>query len=87
MEYVPSAGRKQHVMEDHQTLTWIHTSHRVGLLDEIDLEADKVSDLFRVPLDRDHGQEIHEWLTTFPVVDQTQLRFRSFIDLILQVKD
>jgi hypothetical protein len=75
------------VMEDRQTLTWIHASHRVRLLDKIDLEADKVSDLIRIPLDRDHGQEIHEWLTTFPIIDQTQLRFRSLIDLILQIKD
>jgi hypothetical protein len=42
--------------------------------------------LIRVPRDRDHREQVHKRLASFPVVDKTCLDFRPLRDHVLQVE-
>jgi hypothetical protein len=75
-----------------QTWEWNPTSvpvhHATGLVNEVDLESDKINNVLTVVIsDWDHCQEVGERLPALSVVDEGRLRFGPGSNSGLQVID
>jgi hypothetical protein len=58
----------------------------MGIFHEVNLEPYKLMDFTVVIRDWYHSQQIHKWLASFPVVDQTNLSLLSYGDAVLEIK-
>ncbi|KAL1836285.1 hypothetical protein VTK73DRAFT_5107 [Phialemonium thermophilum] len=87
---VARGRRRPDVLADVAVLVVDHHAARVvprdglGTLHEVDLEADEVADLLRVPGDGDQRDQVQERLPALPVVDQAQLHLPPLLHLPLQ---
>jgi hypothetical protein len=69
-------------------LTCVLVGHCTRLFHEIDLKAHDELDLVaRIPGNWNHSEQIHEWLSSSPIIDQADLRFLLGYCHLLQVKD
>lgn len=63
-----------------QRHTRMPLSHRVGFFNQVNLESHVESVVFRIPLDGNHGDEVHERLAALAIVDDTGLDLAAVCD-------
>lgn len=67
--------------------TGIPLSDRIWFLNQVYLKSDIKPIVFRVPLDRNHGNQVHKWLASLAVVDDTGLDLTAIMNCRTQAID